>query len=85
MSNKPQKIFKFIADNSLVIAELFMWAFVSIGFMKLLTNGVVGLSSAMIAICIIFTLIAYLFYLALFTCKMLDTTKKPVGKDERSE
>ena len=69
------KLLEFLSKNLLGIAEIFMWAFVSIGFIKLFIYGVVGLSSAVIAICIIFTLIAYAFIFVLFACKISTKTK----------
>ena len=74
-------IARIAAQKTLSLAELALWGFVGVGVIRVLLNGINGLSSLMIGISIGLFITSLAFYFLAFSCKVIENSKK-VAKDE---
>ena len=64
--------FNKLAQKISVVAEWSMWTFIGVSVAKTVLSGVVNLSSALIAVLMSLSLIAFAFYLLAFSCRIIS-------------
>ena len=81
MIKTTEYIARIAAQKTLSLAELALWGFVGVGVIRVLLNGINGISSLMIGISMGLFIVSLAFYFLAFSCKVVENSKKGV-KDE---